>query len=185
MSPPWNREAGVCSGGWERCPVFGSGCILDSNAYPWCLRLWFVGVMAGFNMSSDLQRPEQNIPVGTLSAICTSWGSLSCTWALGKTARAVYISSTVDKNGSPVQALNTNPNNFGVDVLCCLSVKPLNLIIPCCHELVAIFVSYLSNNRGLFFIPGLWESTGGSCIWSLSSCWEPSAPEKPCTMTSW
>ncbi|XP_031415714.1 solute carrier family 12 member 8 isoform X2 [Clupea harengus] len=31
------------------------------------------GVMAGFNMSSDLQRPEQNIPVGTLSAICTSW----------------------------------------------------------------------------------------------------------------
>ncbi|XP_043104514.1 solute carrier family 12 member 8 isoform X4 [Puntigrus tetrazona] len=31
------------------------------------------GVMAGFNMSSDLQRPEHNIPVGTLAAICTSW----------------------------------------------------------------------------------------------------------------
>ncbi|KAG5283423.1 hypothetical protein AALO_G00041920 [Alosa alosa] len=31
------------------------------------------GVMAGFNMSSDLQRPEQNIPVGTLAAVCTSW----------------------------------------------------------------------------------------------------------------
>ncbi|XP_030643477.1 solute carrier family 12 member 8 [Chanos chanos] len=31
------------------------------------------GVMAGFNMSSDLQKPEHNIPVGTLAAICTSW----------------------------------------------------------------------------------------------------------------
>ncbi|XP_062258923.1 solute carrier family 12 member 8 [Platichthys flesus] len=31
------------------------------------------GVMAGFNMSSDLQRPEQNIPVGTLAALFTSW----------------------------------------------------------------------------------------------------------------
>ncbi|XP_048834194.1 solute carrier family 12 member 8 isoform X1 [Brienomyrus brachyistius] len=31
------------------------------------------GVMAGFNMSSDLQRPEQNIPLGTLAAVCTSW----------------------------------------------------------------------------------------------------------------
>lgn len=31
------------------------------------------GVMAGFNMSSDLQRPEQNIPVGTLAAVSTSW----------------------------------------------------------------------------------------------------------------
>ncbi|CAL8320922.1 unnamed protein product [Merluccius merluccius] len=31
------------------------------------------GVMAGFNMSSDLQRPEQNIPVGTLAAVFTSW----------------------------------------------------------------------------------------------------------------
>ncbi|KAI1885032.1 hypothetical protein AGOR_G00216000, partial [Albula goreensis] len=31
------------------------------------------GVMAGFNMSSDLQRPEHNIPVGTLAAVCTSW----------------------------------------------------------------------------------------------------------------
>ncbi|KAM4561662.1 solute carrier family 12 member 8 [Fundulus diaphanus] len=31
------------------------------------------GVMAGFNMSSDLQRPEQNIPVGTMAAVCTSW----------------------------------------------------------------------------------------------------------------
>uniref|UniRef100_H3DG85 Solute carrier family 12 member 8 n=1 Tax=Tetraodon nigroviridis TaxID=99883 RepID=H3DG85_TETNG len=32
-----------------------------------------VGVMAGFNMSSDLQRPENNIPVGTLAAVFTSW----------------------------------------------------------------------------------------------------------------
>ncbi|XP_036424892.1 solute carrier family 12 member 8 isoform X1 [Colossoma macropomum] len=31
------------------------------------------GVMAGFNMSSDLQKPEHNIPVGTLAAIFTSW----------------------------------------------------------------------------------------------------------------
>ncbi|KAM4558622.1 solute carrier family 12 member 8 [Odontesthes bonariensis] len=31
------------------------------------------GVMAGFNMSSDLQRPENNIPVGTLAAVFTSW----------------------------------------------------------------------------------------------------------------
>uniref|UniRef100_A0A8C2E1D6 Solute carrier family 12 member 8 n=1 Tax=Cyprinus carpio TaxID=7962 RepID=A0A8C2E1D6_CYPCA len=31
------------------------------------------GVMAGFNMSSDLQKPEHNIPVGTLAAVCTSW----------------------------------------------------------------------------------------------------------------
>uniref|UniRef100_A0A672MKN8 Solute carrier family 12 member 8 n=1 Tax=Sinocyclocheilus grahami TaxID=75366 RepID=A0A672MKN8_SINGR len=30
-------------------------------------------VMAGFNMSSDLQRPEHNIPVGTLAAVCISW----------------------------------------------------------------------------------------------------------------
>ncbi|XP_040005079.1 solute carrier family 12 member 8 isoform X2 [Xiphias gladius] len=31
------------------------------------------GVMAGFNMSSDLQRPEHNIPAGTLAAVFTSW----------------------------------------------------------------------------------------------------------------
>ncbi|KAM9804928.1 solute carrier family 12 member 8 [Neosynchiropus ocellatus] len=31
------------------------------------------GVMTGFNMSSDLQRPEHNIPVGTLAAVLTSW----------------------------------------------------------------------------------------------------------------
>ncbi|XP_060910176.1 solute carrier family 12 member 8 isoform X1 [Labrus mixtus] len=31
------------------------------------------GVMAGFNMSPDLQRPENNIPVGTLAAVFTSW----------------------------------------------------------------------------------------------------------------
>uniref|UniRef100_A0A8C3B318 Solute carrier family 12 member 8 n=1 Tax=Cyclopterus lumpus TaxID=8103 RepID=A0A8C3B318_CYCLU len=31
------------------------------------------GVMAGFNMSSDLQRPEHNIPGGTLAAVFTSW----------------------------------------------------------------------------------------------------------------
>ncbi|XP_034042110.1 solute carrier family 12 member 8 isoform X1 [Thalassophryne amazonica] len=31
------------------------------------------GVMAGFNMSSDLQRPEHSIPVGTLAAVFTSW----------------------------------------------------------------------------------------------------------------
>ncbi|KAM9344372.1 solute carrier family 12 member 8 [Pholidichthys leucotaenia] len=31
------------------------------------------GVMAGFNMSSDLQKPEHNIPVGTLAAVFTSW----------------------------------------------------------------------------------------------------------------
>uniref|UniRef100_A0A8C5NG81 Solute carrier family 12 member 8 n=1 Tax=Gouania willdenowi TaxID=441366 RepID=A0A8C5NG81_GOUWI len=31
------------------------------------------GVMAGFNMSSDLQQPEKNIPVGTLAAVFTSW----------------------------------------------------------------------------------------------------------------
>ncbi|XP_054644226.1 solute carrier family 12 member 8 isoform X3 [Dunckerocampus dactyliophorus] len=31
------------------------------------------GVMSGFNMSSDLQRPEHNIPVGTLAAVITSW----------------------------------------------------------------------------------------------------------------
>ncbi|XP_037345509.2 solute carrier family 12 member 8 isoform X2 [Pungitius pungitius] len=31
------------------------------------------GVMAGFNMSSDLQRPGHNIPVGTLAAVFTSW----------------------------------------------------------------------------------------------------------------
>ncbi|KAJ8388416.1 hypothetical protein AAFF_G00134420 [Aldrovandia affinis] len=31
------------------------------------------GVMAGFNMSSDLQRPEHNIPLGTLAAVGTSW----------------------------------------------------------------------------------------------------------------
>ncbi|XP_062862295.1 solute carrier family 12 member 8 [Trichomycterus rosablanca] len=31
------------------------------------------GVMAGFNMSSDLDKPEHNIPVGTLAALFTSW----------------------------------------------------------------------------------------------------------------
>ncbi|XP_072301172.1 solute carrier family 12 member 8 [Eucyclogobius newberryi] len=31
------------------------------------------GVMAGFNMSSDLQRPEHSIPVGTLAAVFISW----------------------------------------------------------------------------------------------------------------
>ncbi|CAJ1079876.1 solute carrier family 12 member 8 isoform X1 [Xyrichtys novacula] len=31
------------------------------------------GVMAGFNMSPDLQRPEHNIPAGTLAAVFTSW----------------------------------------------------------------------------------------------------------------
>ncbi|XP_076858521.1 solute carrier family 12 member 8 [Brachyhypopomus gauderio] len=31
------------------------------------------GVMAGFNMSSDLQKPEHNIPLGTLAAVFTSW----------------------------------------------------------------------------------------------------------------
>uniref|UniRef100_A0A3P9K0P3 Solute carrier family 12 member 8 n=1 Tax=Oryzias latipes TaxID=8090 RepID=A0A3P9K0P3_ORYLA len=31
------------------------------------------GVMSGFNMSSDLQRPEHSIPVGTLAAVFTSW----------------------------------------------------------------------------------------------------------------
>ncbi|XP_060786201.1 solute carrier family 12 member 8 isoform X2 [Neoarius graeffei] len=31
------------------------------------------GVMAGFNMSSDLHKPEQNIPVGTVAAVFTSW----------------------------------------------------------------------------------------------------------------
>lgn len=36
-----------------------------------------VGVMAGFNMSSDLQRPEHNIPVGTLAAVCISYVSVS------------------------------------------------------------------------------------------------------------
>ena len=29
--------------------------------------------MAGFNMSADLQRPEHNIPVGTLAAVFTSY----------------------------------------------------------------------------------------------------------------
>ncbi|KAM6200143.1 solute carrier family 12 member 8 isoform 1-T1 [Sarcoramphus papa] len=31
------------------------------------------GVMAGFNMSGDLQKPATNIPVGSLAAIGTSW----------------------------------------------------------------------------------------------------------------
>lgn len=35
------------------------------------------GVMAGFNMSSDLQRPEHNIPVGTLAAVFTSYDNTS------------------------------------------------------------------------------------------------------------
>lgn len=35
------------------------------------------GVMAGFNMSSDLQRPENNIPVGTLAAVFTSYDNTS------------------------------------------------------------------------------------------------------------
>lgn len=35
--------------------------------------------MAGFNMSSDLQRPEHNIPVGTLAAVCTSYVSVVTT----------------------------------------------------------------------------------------------------------
>lgn len=32
-----------------------------------------IGVMAGFNMSSDLHKPEHNIPVGTLAAVFTSY----------------------------------------------------------------------------------------------------------------
>lgn len=36
-----------------------------------------IGVMAGFNMSSDLQRPENNIPVGTLAAVFTSYDTTS------------------------------------------------------------------------------------------------------------
>ena len=35
-----------------------------------------VGVMAGFNMSSDLQRPEHNIPAGTLAAVFTSYDNI-------------------------------------------------------------------------------------------------------------
>ncbi|KAK3569009.1 hypothetical protein QTP86_021583 [Hemibagrus guttatus] len=31
------------------------------------------GVMAGFNMSSDLHKPEHSIPLGTLAAVFTSW----------------------------------------------------------------------------------------------------------------
>ncbi|NWI82366.1 S12A8 protein, partial [Dryoscopus gambensis] len=31
------------------------------------------GVMAGFNMSADLQKPSSNIPLGSLAAIGTSW----------------------------------------------------------------------------------------------------------------
>ncbi|KAM6970570.1 solute carrier family 12 member 8 [Aplochiton taeniatus] len=31
------------------------------------------GVMSGFNMSADLQKPDQNIPLGTLAAVFTSW----------------------------------------------------------------------------------------------------------------
>ncbi|KAJ8255200.1 hypothetical protein GJAV_G00202200 [Gymnothorax javanicus] len=31
------------------------------------------GVMAGFNMSSDLQRPDHSIPLGTLAAVFISW----------------------------------------------------------------------------------------------------------------
>ncbi|KAJ8282969.1 hypothetical protein COCON_G00054880 [Conger conger] len=31
------------------------------------------GVMAGFNMSSDLQRPEHSVPLGTLAALGISW----------------------------------------------------------------------------------------------------------------
>ncbi|NXW83264.1 S12A8 protein, partial [Alopecoenas beccarii] len=31
------------------------------------------GVMAGFNMSGDLQKPATNIPLGSLAAIATSW----------------------------------------------------------------------------------------------------------------
>ncbi len=50
-----------------------------------CAYLWFLcvcvcvceGVMAGFNMSSDLQRPEHNIPVGTLAAVFTSYDNTS------------------------------------------------------------------------------------------------------------
>lgn len=67
-------------GGCERWPVFGTGCVqtvkltpIPSVSVRVCL--WSVGVMAGFNMSSDLQRPEHNIPVGTLAAVCTSWVS--------------------------------------------------------------------------------------------------------------
>lgn len=38
-----------------------------------------IGVMSGFNMSSDLQRPEHNIPVGTLTAVFTSYGNTPVT----------------------------------------------------------------------------------------------------------
>lgn len=41
-----------------------------------CVRV-YVGVMAGFNMRSDLQRPEHNIPVGTLAAVFTSYDDTS------------------------------------------------------------------------------------------------------------
>lgn len=78
----YNRYNSTCAVCQHSSPAFNSCSYICSVKIHFVLynMLWTffvvcvcVGVMAGFNMSSDLQRPEHNIPVGTLAAVFTSY----------------------------------------------------------------------------------------------------------------